>query len=279
MGCTEVETRMISGQMANAAIFSAIVDYINRADRKCEPRRIRKVMNNHIGKGGHLSSQPMGALRDFVARDPSTERPAVVNFPVLEENLYKIDVPETLKLIDEHRPELIIFGKSMVITKEPVQEVRQFLDDQSIDSVLMYDMAHVLGLIGPRFQEPFLEGADLVSGSTHKTYYGTQRGIVGSRYLEDEERYALWEAIERRTFPGSVSNHHLGTMVGLLMAAYEMNEFKDDYQAKVISNAKGFARALKDCGLQVAGDSTVDFTETHQVIVEVEYAKGPEIAR
>lgn len=47
----------------------------------------------------------------------------------------------------------------------------------------------------------------------------------------------------------------------------------------MISNAKGFARALKNCGLQVAGDPNVDFTETHQVIVEVEYAKGPEIAR
>ncbi|MEJ2728384.1 MAG: glycine cleavage system aminomethyltransferase GcvT [Deltaproteobacteria bacterium] len=186
LGCAEVETRLISGQMANAAIFSAMVDYINRADRKSEPRRIRKVMNNHIGKGGHLSSQPMGALRDFVARDPSTERPAVINFPVLEENLYQIDVAATLKLIDDHRPELIIFGKSMVITKEPVKEVRQFIDDQGIDAVLMYDMAHVLGLIGPYFQEPFIEGADLVSGSTHKTYFGTQRGIVGSQYLEDE---------------------------------------------------------------------------------------------
>ncbi len=279
LGCAEVETRMISGQMANAAIFSAMVDYLNRADRKCEPRRIRKVMNNHIGKGGHLSSQPMGALRDFVARDPATERPAVVNFPVLKENPYKIDVPATLKLIDKHRPELIIFGKSMVITKEPVKDIRQFLDDQGVDAVLMYDMAHVLGLIGPCFQEPFVEGADLVSGSTHKTYFGTQRGIVGSRYSEDEERYVLWEAIERRTFPGSVSNHHLGTMVGLLMAAYEMNQFKDVYPAKVISNAKGFARALKNCGLQVAGDPAVDFTETHQVIIEVEYAKGPEIAR
>ena len=40
-------------------------------------------MNNHIGKGGHLSAQPMGALRDFVARDPRTDAPAVVNFPVL----------------------------------------------------------------------------------------------------------------------------------------------------------------------------------------------------
>ncbi len=279
LGCNEVETRLVSGQMANTAVFSAMLDYINRADRKCEPRRVRRVMNNHISKGGHLSAQPMGALRDFVARDPQTERPAVVNFPVLAENPFKINVPATLKLVDKYRPELIIFGKSMVLHKEPVFEIRQFLDSQGIDSVVMYDMAHVLGLIGPHFQKPFEEGADLVTGSTHKTYFGTQRGVVGSRFQEIEERYELWEALCRRAFPGSVSNHHLGTMLGLLMAAYEMNHFKDKYQPKVIANAKAFARALKDCGLNVAGDPNIDFTETHQVIVHVGYGDGPEIAR
>jgi aminomethyltransferase len=278
LGCENVETRLISGQMANTAVFSAMVDYINRADRKAEPRRIRQVMNNHIGKGGHLSAQPMGALRDFVALDPRTERPAVVNFPVLAENRYKIDVPATLRLIDEYRPELIIFGKSMVLHKEPVGEIREFLDAQDINAVLMYDMAHVLGLIGPHFQEPFAEGADLVTGSTHKTFFGTQRGVVGSRFQEHEERYALWEALLRRAFPGSVSNHHPGTLLGLLMATYEMNYFKDEYQARVIANAKAFARGLKDCGLDVGGDPAIDFTETHQVVVDVGYSRGPEIA-
>jgi aminomethyltransferase len=264
--------------MANTAVFSAMLDYINRADRKREPRRIRQVLNNHIGKGGHLSAQPMGALRDFVARDPRTERPAVVKFPVLDENPYKIDIPATLELIDEYRPELIIFGKSMVLHKEPVPETRRFLDDQNIDAIVMYDMAHVLGLIGPLFQQPFDEGADLVTGSTHKTYFGTQRGVVGSRFNEREERYELWEALVRRSFPGSVSNHHLGTLLGLLMAAYEMNHFKEEYQTKVIANAKAFARGLKDCGLDVAGDPAIDFTETHQVVVEVGYSRGPDIA-
>jgi aminomethyltransferase len=92
-------------------------------------------------------------------------------------------------------------------------------------------------------------------------------------------RYPLWEAVERRTFPGSVSNHHLGTMVGLLMAVYEMNAFKISYQKQVIDNAKAFAAALKDCGLNVAGDPTISFTETHQVILSVGYARGPEMAR
>jgi len=122
LGCPEVETRLISGQMANMALFSAMIDYLNRADRKCEPRRIGQIMCNHIGKGGHLSAQPMGALRDFIAHDPHTERPAVINFPVLLGNPYKIDVPATMQLIDEFSPELIIFGKSMVLHKEPVAE-------------------------------------------------------------------------------------------------------------------------------------------------------------
>jgi aminomethyltransferase len=226
-----------------------------------------------------LSAQPMGALKDYVARDERTERPAVVNFPVLPENPYKMDVPATLELIDMFRPELIIFGKSMVLHKEPVADIRKFLDDQKIGSVVMYDMAHVLGLIGPHFQQPFVEGADLVTGSTHKTFFGTQRGIVGSCFQEYEERYELWEALGRRAFPGAVSNHHLGTLVGLLMAAYEMNHFKEEYQPKVISNAKAFARALSDSGLNVAGDPAIDFTETHQVVVHVGYSRGAEIAR
>ncbi|MBW2350390.1 MAG: glycine cleavage system protein T [Deltaproteobacteria bacterium] len=278
LGCRNVETRLISGQMANTAVFSAMVNYLNRADRKSEPRRISRVMNNHIGKGGHLSAQPMGALHDFVARDPRTERPAVINFPVLAENRHKIDVPAALELIDQYRPELILFGKSMVLHKEPVNEIRRFLDDQNIDAVVMYDMAHVLGLIGPHFQMPFAEGVDLVTGSTHKTFFGTQRGIVGSRFQKNEERYELWEALLRRAFPGSVSNHHLGTLLGLLMATYEMNQFKDKYQPRVIANAKAFARALKECGLNVAGDPAIDFTETHQVIVDVGYSHGSEIA-
>ena len=82
LGCRRIESRLVSGQMANMTVFSAIVDWRNRVDRRREPQRIRLAMNNHIGKGGHLSSQPMGALRDYIARDPATERPAVVNFPV-----------------------------------------------------------------------------------------------------------------------------------------------------------------------------------------------------
>ncbi|GAB4340718.1 MAG: hypothetical protein Kow0099_16900 [Candidatus Abyssubacteria bacterium] len=279
LGCEEVELRLISGQTANMAVFSALVDYINFADRKREPLRVGRVLNHHIGKGGHLSAQPMGALRDYVARDPLRERAAVENFPVLDDNRYKIDLPATLELIGEYRPDLIVFGKSMFLHKEPVAEIRRFLDTEGINAIVMYDAAHVLGLLGPHFQKPFEEGADFVTGSTHKTFFGTQRGVIGSRFEKHDVRYDLWEAVLRRTFPGSVSNHHLGTLLGLLMAAYEMNHFKDEYQPRVIANAKAFAKALKECGLDVAGDPSLGYTETHQVVVNVGYSRGPEIAR
>ncbi|NCC68901.1 MAG: glycine cleavage system protein T, partial [Clostridia bacterium] len=155
--CTEVEARVISGQMSNVTVFSALMDFKNRLNRKQTPQRLGYILNNHIIKGGHLSAQPMGALHDYVAVDPETERPAVVNFPVCCDNLFKIDVEETKKVIERYKPEFIIFGKSMVLHKEPVREIRAFVDEQRINTTIMYDMAHVLGLVGPHFQKPFEE--------------------------------------------------------------------------------------------------------------------------
>ena len=77
-----------------------------------------------------------------------------------------MDVEETKKLIDRYRPELIIFGKSMVLHREPVAQIRQFVDEQKIPTTIMYDMAHVLGLIGDHFQNPFQEGA----GDRHRLH-------------------------------------------------------------------------------------------------------------
>ena len=278
LGATEVETRVISGQMSNMAVFSALMDFKNRNNRKVTPQRLGYILHNHIMKGGHLSAQPMGALHDYVAVDPVTERNAVVAFPVLPENPYKIDVEETKKVIEEYKPEFIVFGKSMVLHKEPVKAIRAFVDQMGLKTTIMYDMAHVMGLVGEHFQKPFDEGAEIVTGSTHKTFFGPQRGVVGVNFKPDDLKWGLWKAIESRAFPGSVSNHHLGTQLGLLMAAYEMNTFKDAYQKAIIENAKHFAKCLKAEGLDVAGDPAIDYTETHQVIVNVGYALGYDVA-
>ena len=278
LGCSEVETRTISGQMANITVFSGLVDYLNRANRGVEPRRLRCVMNHHIGKGGHLSAQPMGGLRDFVSFDPAAGRRAVVNFPILADSPYNIDLPKAAELIEQHQPELIIFGKSMILYREPVGDIVKAIAGIRPKPIIMYDVAHVLGLLGPHFQKPLEEGADVITGSTHKTFFGTQRGVIASNMGENTPYSDLWESITRRTFPGAVSNHHLGTLLGMLMATYEMNTFADRYQQQVLLNAKAFAKALKAQGLQVEGDPSVGYTETHQVVLRVGYTRGIEMA-
>jgi glycine/serine hydroxymethyltransferase len=140
-------------------------------------------------------------------------------------------------------------------------------------------MAHVLGLYGV-FQEPLAEGADVITGSTHKTFFGPQRGVIAGNFPKGSRFRKLWLDIKSRAFPGSTSNHHLGTLLALLMAAYEMNQFKEDYQEQVQRNAKAYARALMEKGVPVEGDENEGFTQTHQVLIRIkDYGNGMAIAQ
>jgi glycine/serine hydroxymethyltransferase len=278
-GCSEAELRTVSGQMANEVVFKAMVRFVNRDRGDTPPRRLRSVMNNALTAGGHLSSQPMGALFNFVEVDDATGSERVVNFPVREDNLYKTDTDRLLQLLEEHKPELVIFGKSMFLYREPVSCVRDAVSTWENPPVIMYDMAHVLGLYGA-FQEPLAEGADVVTGSTHKTFFGPQRGVIAANMSRGHPLRKLWLDIRSRAFPGSTSNHHLGTLLALLAATYEMNAFKEAYQTQVRSNARAFAAYLKDAGVAVEGDPEDGYTETHQVLLRVSRdGEGMEIAR
>ena len=279
-GCTDVELRPVSGQMANEVVFKGVVKFLNRGRAEGQPsRRMRLVLNNDLIYGGHLSAQPMGALFNYVEEDPATGKERMVSFPVFKENPYKPDLERLAGLLETHKPELIVFGKSMFIYQEPVKAVAEIVKDWKSRPVMMFDMAHVLGLYGA-FQEPFKEGADIVTGSTHKTFFGTQRGLVAGNLSKESPLRNLWLDIKGRAFPGSTSNHHLGTLLGLLLASYEMNEFKKEFQTQVRANAKAFAKSLKAHGIQVEGDEQDGFTETHQVLIRIKpFGPGMEIAR
>lgn len=278
--CSEIELRPISGQMANEVVFKAMVRFLNRNRAEGTPtRRMKLVMNNSLTQGGHLSSQPMGALFNYVQENPETGKENVINIPVLEENPYKPDTDKLKEVLERNRPELVVFGKSMFLYQEPVGLVASLVKDWEERPVIMYDMAHVLGLYGA-FQSSLEEGADLVTGSTHKTFLGPQRGVIAGNFPKGSPWRKLWIDIKSRAFPGSTSNHHLGTLLALLMASYEMNQFKEEYQSQVRHNAKSFARSLLQKGIPVEGEEKDGFTETHQVVIRVkEFGNGVEVAR
>lgn len=277
IGGQEVETRPVSGQMANEIVFKAVVKFLASKPEGfpslTASGRLPTVMNNGLNAGGHLSAQPFGALFNFVDGE-------VVNFPLEAGNPYKIDLGRMLALVEERRPPLVVFGKSLFLHPEPVQALKAHLAGlPGYRPVVMFDGAHVLGILGPLFQDPLREGADVVTGSTHKTFFGPQRGIVAGNFPKESPLRRLWTEIQGRAFPGSTSNHHLGTQLAMLAATLEMNAHREAYQAQVLRNARAFAAALAKEGIPVEGGEAEGFTHTHQVVVRVSaFGDGKEIA-
>ncbi len=277
IGATEVETRPVSGQMANEIVFKGLVKFLAANPEGFAglgpTGRLKCVMNNDLNYGGHLSAQPYGALFNYT-------EDSIVNFPRNEKNPYKMDPAQMLALVDRHRPSLIVFGKSMFLHPEPIRELQGFLrGNPGYNPLVMYDAAHVLGILGTQFQDPLAEGAAIVTGSTHKTFWGPQRGIIASKMPEGAPYRKLWTEIVARTFPGSTSNHHLGTQLAMLAATIEMNAFKSAYQAQVLSNARTFAKACAAHGIPVEGGEAEGYTHTHQVIIRVSsFGDAKEIA-
>ena len=284
-GAKNVEHRPISGAQANAIAVGAVMDDFNRYIIS-EPQRIKYVINVGLNDGGHISTQPRYGLRDFVSRD-SIGRYAVVNAPMRRDSPYRIDVEATRRIFEKKDPTregkgLIILGRSSGLYNEPVSEFRKMIDDyygadNPNKAILVLDDAHDFGARKAEWNSTALL-ADLWDFSTHKVFFGHQRGgIATNRYHYDP----LWMAVQDRIFV-YLSNTHLHTMLANLLAAREMNEYGRQpsiwgkpYVEQVQANALALARAFIDLGLTVEGDPFDPFdpsrrpTENARVLLRV----------
>ena len=249
--CSQADVRPISGTNANEAVFSSFL----------KPGDI--VMVNSTPGGGHISHHLAGSVGKFTKN--------VIDFPLSKDGFH-IDVAKTKELIHICRPKMLIFGRSLFLFPEPVEELKDICNEYKIK--IIYDAAHVLGLIAAgKFQDPIGEGAFIVTGSTHKTFFGTQRGVILSNMGNNE-----WQKVDKGAFPGSSSNHHLDTLVGLAVATQEVISFGKAYAEQTIKNAKILAKSLKHQGFNVLGEE-FDYTESHQVAVDVkEFGGGKMVA-
>ncbi len=237
----------ISGVVANIAAFFAFTSIGD------------KIMSISIPCGGHVSHNKMSAagLRGL----------NVLHFP-FDFEILNIDVDETKRVALKERPKLFILGSSLILFRQPVKEIKEIADE--IDAKVMYDASHVLGLIaGKAFQHPIKEGADVLTASTHKTFFGPQRAVILAK-----GEYA--DVIDKAVFPGVVSNHHLNTLAGYVVALLEMLEFGEAYAKQVVKNAKKLAERLYELGYKVLGEK-LGFTETHQVAVDVRDLGGGDV--
>ncbi|MFX1374957.1 MAG: serine hydroxymethyltransferase [Promethearchaeota archaeon] len=245
-GCKFADVRCPAATTANIAIYYGLC---NHGD---------KIFTLSVPNGAHISMRKFGGagLRGL----------KIFDIP-FDYDRYNIDMDLFGNLILGLKPNIITLGASVFLFPHPITEIKEICED--IGTIIHYDGSHVLGLIaGGEFQDPLVEGADVLMGSTHKTFPGPQGAII----CTNNENY--YHNIERGIFPGTVSNHHLHRLPPLAIVCEEMKKFGKNYAKQTIKNAKAFAAELDRKGFKVLGKK-LGYTESHQILVDLsEFGKG-----
>lgn len=201
--------------------------------------------------GGHISHARMGAvgLRDL----------NLSTYPWNEERM-EPDIDGACALIRSVEPKVALIGQSVFLFPTPLKEIADAAHE--VGAKVMYDGAHVLGLIaGGAFQDPLREGADVITGSSHKTFPGPQGGFL----LSNSEDPAFQKRLNNAIFPGVCSSYHLHHVAGKVIALAEFEEYGEAYAKDTVSNAQHFASSLAAEGFDVLAESR-GYTASHQVL-------------
>ncbi|MEM3833505.1 MAG: hypothetical protein QW128_07985 [Thermoprotei archaeon] len=228
------DLRMISGHIAD---FTFIMAYVKRGET---------IMCIDPKDGGYPGISKNALPKLLGIR---------VEYLQFNKDNYTIDIEKSIERIREVKPKAIILGSSLILSHQPVREISSMAN--KIGAVVGYDGSHVLGLIaGHTFQDPLREGATALFGSTHKTFFGPQGGIM----LANEP-----EPLNSIVHPSIVDNAHWNRIAALTMALLEIEKFGDTYAKQVIKNAKALAKSLAERKMPVKGPKDV-YTESHQVL-------------
>ena len=201
--------------------------------------------------GGHISHAQMGAVG---------LRGLNLNTYPWDADRMEPDIDAAAAMIRDIEPKLALFGASVFLFPTPLRELADAAHE--VGATVMYDGAHVLGLIaGGVFQDPLREGADVMTGSSHKTFPGPQGGFLISS-SEDEK---FQKKLNNAVFPGTNSSYHLHHVAGKVVALAEFEEFGTKYAQDIVSNAKVLASSLAAEGFEVLAEER-GYTASHQVL-------------
>src|SRR5438093_1041555 len=146
----------MSGHIAGMLLLSSLC---SRGDR------ILVLDSRHGGYDGYMPEYLPGMLG------------LEVEFLPFDESEWTVDARAAAERIVAVKPRLVLIGGSFIVFPYNLRALRKACDEAG--ALLAYDGSHVLGLIaGGQFQDPLREGADVLFGSTHKSFFGPQGGLV-----------------------------------------------------------------------------------------------------
>ncbi len=230
------DVRALSGHMCSLILFMSLLSSGDKVIT-CPPKY-----------GGYPGSSEEGL--------GSLLRLKNLYFPY-DPKVMNIVAAESRKFITSESPSLVVFGSSFIPFPYDISSALP----RAFQGVTAYDGSHVMGLIaGGQFQSPLAEGCKILMGSTHKTFFGPQGGIILSN---DEE---VFSTIDSKIFPGIVDNIHLNRVACLCYALIELLKFGRDYSTQVVRNSQALARTLDELGIPVKCRS-IGYTKSHQVLL------------
>ncbi len=238
--CKFANVQPHSGAPANLAVYAAL---LAPGDT---------VMGMDLSHGGHLThGHPMtlpAKIYKFVTykmKDPETG---------------EIDYDDMLRVAREEKPKLIIAGFSAY---PRTLDYKKFVEiAKEVGAITMADMAHIAGLIAAKaLRNPFDDGFDIITSTTHKTLRGPRGGIILTR--ENEE---IAKKIDKAIFPGIQGGPHMHTIAAKAVAFGEaMTPAYQEYAQQILKNAKAMEKVFKDNNVRMIGGGT----DNHLILADV----------
>ena len=226
-GAEHANVQPHSGAQANMAAFFSLV---NPGDR---------IMGMSLNHGGHLThGSPVnfsGKLYEF-------------GFYGVNADTEALDYAEVQRQAEEFKPAIIIAGYTAYPMEIDFKRFRDIAD--SINAILLVDMAHIAGLIAGGVHPSPVGYADIVTSTTHKTL----RGPRGAMALTTA---ALSRKYNSAVFPNMQGGPMQHAIAGKAVAFREamQPEFKK-YARQVVQNAQALTSVLSAAGLRIVAGGT-----------------------
>ena len=236
-GCEFANVQAHSGSQANQAVFMATM---SPGDT---------FMGMNLAAGGHLTHG--------MAINQSGKWFRPVAYGVRQQD-HLIDYDQAAEVALAERPKVIIAGGSAYSRHIDFKRFREIAD--SVDALLMCDIAHYAGLVAAgEYPSPFPH-ADIVTTTTHKTLRGPRGGMV----MTNDAKLA--KKINSAIFPGLQGGPLMHVIAAKAVAFGEalQPEFKL-YARQVIENARALADALQAAGFKIVSNGT----DSHLMLVDL----------
>ncbi|MGA0035161.1 MAG: serine hydroxymethyltransferase [Ilumatobacteraceae bacterium] len=234
-GADHANVQPHSGANANMCVYQAL---LSPGDT---------VLGLSLDHGGHLThGSPVnasGLLYNFVSYGVGAEE--------------RIDMDRVRDLAREHQPKLIVAGTTSYPRRLDPEPFKQIADE--VGALLLFDIAHLAGLVAGGAHPNPVPYADVVTFTTHKTLRGPRGGCI----LSKAEHAA---AIDKSVFPGWQGGPLEHVIAGKAIAFREAmsSEFKE-YAHRIVSNASQLAESLAGHGFRMVSGGT----DTHMIVVDL----------